>query len=179
MGTVKSQALVKWFDRNFDLDIDNYRYEDSLTRLAYFPVILKQLLENCRKSIATVKVVGKWSIHKNIGHLILLEKLWSSRFQDIKGGNQNMSSADLNNFATDQASFNKYPLNNLTKSLVHERGQTIALLQNMNEEDFLKTSIHPRLNRPMSILELMHFVSEHDTNHMRSMLFIIANTENN
>lgn len=90
-----------------------------------------------------------------------------------------MSSADLNNFATDQASFNKYPLNNLTKSLVHERDQTIALLQNMNEEDFLKTSIHPRLNRPMSILELMHFVSEHDTNHMRSMLFIIANTENN
>jgi uncharacterized damage-inducible protein DinB len=179
MGTVKSQALVKWFDRKFEPDVSNDHYEDILTRLAYFPAILNQSLDNYPESIATVKTGGKWSIHENIGHLILLEKLWRSRFQDIKGGNQNLSSADLNNSATDQASFNKYPLNKLTKSLAHERRQTIALLQNMDEEDFLKTSIHPRLNRPMSIVELMHFVSEHDTHHMQSILFIIANTENN
>ena len=85
MGTVKSQALVKWFDRKFEPDVSNDHYEDILTRLAYFPAILNQSLDNYPESIATVKTGGKWSIHENIGHLILLEKLWRSRFQEIKG----------------------------------------------------------------------------------------------
>ncbi|MBO9676297.1 MAG: DinB family protein [Sphingobacteriaceae bacterium] len=172
----ESKPFGKWFDRKFDTNIDIVQFEDVLNRMEHFPAALNQLLETCPKKITTIKTDGKWSVNENVGHLILLEDLWRRRFQDIKDGKQDMSPADLNNTATDQANFNELALDELIKSLRDERAKTIALLQGISKEDLLKKSIHPRLNQPMNIVDLMYFVAGHDEHHMTTIQSIIDNT---
>jgi len=173
---IEPKPFVKWFDRKFDTNIDIEQFEDALSRMEHFPAVLNQLLETCPKKVTTIKTDGKWSVNENVGHLILLEDLWRKRFQDIKDGKHDMSPADLNNTATDQAFFNKSVLDELTKNLIDERAKTIALLQGISKEDLLKKSIHPRLNQPMNIVDLMYFVAGHDEHHMSTIQSIIENT---
>ena len=62
----------------------------------------------------------------------------------------------------------------LIKDLVSEREKTIVMLQKLSEEDLLKTSMHPRLQQPMNIIDLMHFVAEHDLHHLHTIKSIIG-----
>ncbi|QNR84365.1 DinB family protein [Pedobacter riviphilus] len=174
---IEPKPFVKWFDRKFDTNIDIVQFEDVLSRMEHFPAVLNQLLETYPKKITTIKTGAKWSVNENVGHLILLEDLWRRRFQDIKDGKPDMSPADLNNTATDQASFNEQVLNELTKSLSDERAKTIVLLKGISKEDLLKKSTHPRLNQPMNIVDFMYFVAGHDEHHMAAMRSIIENLE--
>ncbi|MCK4414213.1 MAG: hypothetical protein KAY32_11760 [Candidatus Eisenbacteria sp.] len=36
----------------------------------------------------------------------------------------------------------------------------------MNDQDIARTAIHPRLNQPMRVLDLMIFAAEHDDHHL-------------
>ncbi|WP_153398772.1 DinB family protein [Chryseobacterium vaccae] len=177
MKEVKSQSFVRWFDRQFDSNTGAEHFDEFLKRLEHFPTVLKKLLKSCPIEVSTCKMGGKWSVNEHIGHLILLEDLWRIRFRDIKEGKPDMSPADLNNTAIDESSFNNMLVEELIKNLASERHKTIAMLQKMSEEDLLKTSIHPRLQQPMTIIDLMHFVAEHDLHHLHAIQSIIGSME--
>lgn len=178
MKEVKSQSFVRWFDRQFDSNTGSEYFNEFLQQLDHFPAVLNKLLKSCPIEVSTRKMGDKWSVNENIGHLILLEDLWRIRFRDIKEGKPDMSPADLNNTATDESSFNNMLFEELIKNLVSERHKTIAMLQKMSEEDFLKTSMHPRLHQPMNIIDLMYFVAEHDLHHLYTIQSIIGSMEN-
>ncbi len=178
MKEVKSQSFVRWFDRQFDSNTGSEYFDEFLKLLEDFPAVLKEVLKNCPIEVSTHKMGDKWSVNENIGHLIFLEDLWRIRFRDIMEGKPDMSPADLNNTATDQSSFNKMLVEELIKDLVSEREKTIVMLQKLSEEDLLKTSMHPRLQQPMNIIDLMHFVAEHDLHHLHAVQSIIGNMEN-
>ncbi|MCW8309963.1 DinB family protein [Sphingobacterium sp. InxBP1] len=173
MKEVKPQSFVRWFDRQFDSNTSSEYFDEFLKRLEHFPTVLKKLLKSCPAEVSTRKMGGKWSVNENIGHLILLEDLWRIRFRDIKEGKPDMSPADLNNTATDQSSFNNMPVEELIKHLVSEREKTIAMLRKLSGEELLKTSMHPRLQQPMNIIDLMHFVAEHDLHHVYAIQSIM------
>lgn len=177
MKKVKSQSFVRWFDRQFDSNTGSKYFDEFLKRLEHFPAVLNELLKSCPIEVSTRKIEDKWSVNENIGHLILLEDLWRIRFRDIKEGKPDISPADLNNTATDESSFNNMLVEKLIKSLVSERNKTIAMLQKLSEEDLLKASIHPRLQQPMNIIDLMHFVAEHDLHHLHAIQSIIGSME--
>jgi len=177
MKEVKSQSFVRWFDRQFDSNTGSEYFDKFLQRLEHFPVVLYQLLKSCPKEVSTLKKGNKWSVNENIGHLILLEGLWRIRFRDIKEGKPDMSPADLNNTATDQSSFNKMLVEELAEGLKNVRAGTITMLQTLSEKDLLKTSMHPRLHQPMNIIDLMHFVAEHDLHHLNAIQSIIGRME--
>jgi uncharacterized damage-inducible protein DinB len=115
----------------------------------------------------------KWTIKENIGHLQLLEPLWQIRFKEIKNGISEMSPADLSNIATDEMNFNTFSLPELINTFAGQRTKTIAFLGDLQENDFTKRSAHPRLQRPMRIIDLMYFVAEHDQHHLNAILSII------
>ncbi|WP_343539257.1 DinB family protein [Sphingobacterium thalpophilum] len=173
MKEEKPQSFVRWFDRQFDSNTSSEYFDEFLKRLEHFPTVLNKLLKSCPVEVSTRKMGDKWSVNENIGHLILLENLWRIRFRDIKEGKPDMSPADLNNTATDQSSFNNMLVEELIKNLVGERDKTIAMLQKLSEEDLLKTSMHPRLQQPMNIIDLMHFVVEHDLHHLYTIQSIM------
>ncbi|WP_104381290.1 DinB family protein [Sphingobacterium sp. HMA12] len=121
MKKVKPQLFVRWFDRQFDSNTGSEYFDEFLKRLEHFPALLKKLLKNCPTEVSTRKMGGKWSVNENLGHLILLEDLWRTRFRDIREEKSDMSPADLNNTATDQSSFNNMLIDELIKNLVSER----------------------------------------------------------
>lgn len=171
---IKSQPASQWFDRKFDLGLGIEQFDGLLDRLAQFPAVLKQAPDVCPDAVTTIKPDGKWSVNEHVGHLFLLESLWRKRFQDIKDYLEKMSPADLNNTATDKSSFNESQVKYLLERFHAEREKTVLLLQGLNSEDLSKQSIHPRLDRLMSITDLMYFVAEHDEHHLRAIQQIIG-----
>jgi len=170
---LKAETTGKWFDRKFDFNFGVERFEDLLSRLAEFPAMLKQKLDALPEELLTRHKAGKWSINENVGHLFSLEKLWRNRFREINEGKPQMSPADLTNAATQNASFNNYPVTELTACFDDERTKTIEFLKQLSSSDLIKSSVHPRLNQPMRMIDLMHFVAEHDQHHWNSIQAII------
>jgi uncharacterized damage-inducible protein DinB len=168
-STIKSQPAMQWFERKFDLGLGIEQFDGLLDRLAQFPAVLRQALDVCPDAVMAIKPDGKWSVNEHVGHLFLLESLWRKRFQDIKDGLERMSPADLNNTATDEASFNDSQVRDLIERFHAEREKTGLLLQSFSPEDLSKKSIHPRLDRPMTMIDLMYFVAEHDEHHRRAI----------
>src|SRR5690606_23765754 len=165
----------KWFDRDFNFDFGIEQYNNLLDRLENFPMILNQILDQIPEQFPTYNTEGKWSINQNIGHLFLLEIIWRARFQEINDGKKMMSPADLNNTATTRSSSNKLLITELIKCFWYERIKTIDFLKSLNSDDILKSSIHPRLNQPMRVIDLMYFVAEHDQHHLNTILEIMNN----
>lgn len=163
----------KWFDRTFDFDFGEDQYQPLLVRLENGPVQYSQAVSSIPEEVLHLKPDGKWSVKEHIGHLLVLEPLWLSRFKEISNGAVHMSPADLNNTATDEAFFNDLPLKILTDRFHMTRRETIHFLNSLSPEAFSKSSIHPRLQKPMRIIDLMYFVAEHDDHHLQAIHYII------
>ncbi len=157
----------KWFDREFNFDFGMDQYNHLFGRLQRAPIVYEEFLNIVPEDVRISKPYGKWSIKENIGHLIVLEPLWRMRFQDIQERKSELSPADLGNSLTNEMNFNRNPFQNLASTFSVERNKTLEYLNTLEQSDFSKTSIHPRLKRPMRIIDLMYFVSEHDQHHFK------------
>jgi hypothetical protein len=49
------------------------------------------------------------------------------------------------------------------------RRAILARLDRMNAAALSRTALHPRLQQPMSVVDLCFFVAEHDDHHLRTM----------
>src|SRR5690606_37247264 len=107
-----------------------------------------------------------------------LEPLWRKRFQDITERQSELSPADLSNSLTNEMNFNPQLLQNLLNTFSVERNKTLEYLMTLEQNDFSKTSIHPRLKRSMRIIDLMYFVSGHDQHHFKFLQDRCRNVDN-
>ncbi|HRP56993.1 GNAT family N-acetyltransferase [Agriterribacter sp.] len=164
---------VNWFDRKFDLSFGMELYGVLLERLQSAPKMFIQINETLPEEVGVFRYKNKWTIKENIGHLTLLEPLWQKRFEEIKKSIYEMSPADVSNRATDKMNFNTFSLRELLSAFTGQRAKTINLLNSLQESDLTKRSIHPRLQQPMRIVDLMYFVAEHDQHHLNAVLNII------
>jgi hypothetical protein len=48
----------------------------------------------------------------------------------------------------------------------NERKRMIEVIYPFDEEILGKTSLHPRLNKPMRLVDSLYFVAEHDDHHL-------------
>lgn len=160
---------IRWFDRHFDFNLEMDKFSGLVQDLAYCSYRLSDLTYNLSEAVLNFKPIEKWSIKEHIGHLQLLEKLWQRRLLDIKENKTRMSIADLNNVATDDAHFNKYPVNKLIKAFMIGRNKTVMIVESFEKTDYINNSIHPRFKKPMRMIDLIYFVSEHDKHHILSI----------
>lgn len=171
----------KWFDKKFNFNFGTEQFSILKERLRNAPRIFKETVATSSEAVLIFQQDGKWSIKENIGHLLILEPLWLKRFIEIKNGSEKMSPADLNNTATDNANFNNQPLSIPLEKFILEREKTLEFLDTLKPEDLTNASLHPRLHKPMRILDLMYFVAEHDDHHLITIKNSIKtfNYENN
>ena len=156
----------KWFDRKFDLSFSTDKYTAVYKQLEQAPDRLKNIIISLPEDTLVRKPDGKWSIKEHTGHLSVLEPVWRIRFQDILESKPVLTPADLDNKATTEAGFNKNAVTALLERFVEERKATLLLLNNIDVLDGSRTSMHPRLQQPMRIIDLAYFVAEHDDHHM-------------
>lgn len=168
---------IKWFDRKFDFNFGMEQFSDLLERLEKSASKFIEITSEISNEDLNFKPDGTWSIKEHIGHLYILEPLWQKRFLEIKENKKEMSPADLNNSATDNALFNQYNIEKIIDNFWQERNNTIQIINSFSELDFLNSSYHPRLQQPMRMIDLMYFVAEHDTHHLKNIQNIITSLQ--
>jgi uncharacterized damage-inducible protein DinB len=156
----------KWFDRKFDFRFGPGEYTIIYQRLQQAPDTLAHLLLDKPDHLLSHQPGGKWSVKEHTGHLVILESLWRTRIHDIMEKKPVLTPADLDNKSTSEALFNKYPITELLQGFLEERRITLSLLDSLNATDQDHTSMHPRLQQPMRMIDVMYFTAEHDNHHI-------------
>jgi uncharacterized damage-inducible protein DinB len=160
-----------WFERKFPSIEDNGIYPSILERLEGTPARLTQKMKRMESDL-TQSIEGKWSIKKEIGHLIDLEYLWNERAKQIVSGQGQLLVADLTNQKTHQAKHDEKSVRSLIMNFRKKRSELMKTLMNIEAEDLEKAAIHPRLGTPMRLIDLAFFVAEHDDHHLAQITFL-------
>jgi uncharacterized damage-inducible protein DinB len=160
-----------WFERKFPPIEDNGIFPSILERLEGTTARLSNKIKSVNTNL-TLSKVGKWSIKKEIGHLIDLEPLWHERAKQILRGEGNLLIADLSNQKTHQADHDAQSTPELIKAFKKQRQLLMVTLQNITESDLEKSALHPRLGTPMRLIDLAFFVAEHDDHHLAQITFL-------
>ena len=168
-------ASPKWFERKFDLSFGPDRYASIYEQLKGAPERVRLAVANLPEHVMMDKPGGKWSIKEHMGHLSIMEPLWRIRFQDIRDGEPVLTTADLSNTATTEAGFNALSVDELLMRFVEERKKSLQLLESMDVYNEERTSLHPRLQLPMRVIDLAYFVAEHDDHHVAAICGIRGN----
>ncbi len=155
-----------WFERQFNFDLPAWMYPNILERLRGTPARLEELTAGLSPEIRTHRTGEEWSLQENAGHLWDMEALWAGRLDDFINGVETLRVADLSNRKTYEANHNANPLENILSSFRRERTVFLARLDSLDESTILRTALHPRLQQPMSIIDHVYFVAEHDDHHL-------------
>jgi uncharacterized damage-inducible protein DinB len=89
--------------------------------------------------------------------------------QDFQQSNPMLTVADLNNQKTREAGHNENTLEKLVEQFTMERQKILETAYGFDEEMLLRTSVHPRLNQPMRLIDALYFVAEHDDHHISAI----------
>jgi uncharacterized damage-inducible protein DinB len=159
----------RWFDRTFELGLTPGLAPELLDRLGRTPQRLADAVRDLPPDVLTRKPKGKWSIQENAGHLLDLESLWDQRLDDYDAGTRELHPADLENRKTHEAAHNDRVLSEILAEFASVRGQIVDRLARMSSVELGRTALHPRLQQPMSVVDLCFFVAEHDDHHLRTI----------
>jgi len=89
--------------------------------------------------------------------------------QDFQQNKAVLTAADLNNQKTKEARHNEKTLERLLEQFTVERQKMLETVYGFDEELLSRTSVHPRLNQPMRLIDSLYFVAEHDDHHISAM----------
>lgn len=162
---------TEWFDRHFPVIEDSGLLPGIIERLEGTPTRLRNKIGRVSASL-TAHEAGKWSIKKEIGHLIDLEPLWLERALQITRGEADLIKADLTNRKTHETDHDSQNINDLIGRFENDREKLVSLLRNADDNDLVKAAVHPRLGTPMKLVDLAYFVAEHDDHHLAQITLL-------
>jgi uncharacterized damage-inducible protein DinB len=156
----------KWFDRTFELGLPADAASEILDRLRSTPDRLAAAVEGLSREILTKRRDNKWSIQENAGHLFDLESLWDQRLDDYARGAKTLHPTDLENRKTHEANHNARPISEILSAFRNARLAIVEKIARMTPTELSRTALHPRLQQPMTVVDLCYFVAEHDDHHL-------------
>lgn len=157
---------IKWFDRQFSFDLPVWMYPNIVERVRGTPARAEDLVHALPQEILTRCDSGKWSIQEHVGHLLDLEPLGMRRLDEFSAGRASLSSADLENRKTWEANHNARAIAEILAALRSARSKFVQRLESFDEIFIQRTSIHPRLQKPIRVLDVAFFIAEHDDHHL-------------
>jgi uncharacterized damage-inducible protein DinB len=163
---------TKWFDRVFPPQQDVGIFPCIMERLEGTAVRLTNKIEPIKED-SLISTNGKWSIKKEIGHLIDLEPLWLARTLQIIDNQKDLKTTDLANTKTHETNHDARDFTDLIQEFKQHRDKLMSVLRDVTEADLEKAAVHPRLGTPMKIIDLAYFVAEHDDHHLAQMTELI------
>ena len=137
-----------------------------IERVRGTPARLEELLAGLPSETLTAQVEGRWSMQENAGHLLDLESLVSQRIDEYLAGNSALHAADMSNRKTYDASHNDVSVDTILKAFRAARLEIVSRLESFDAEIFARSALHPRLNVPMRLVDMLFFQAEHDDYHL-------------
>ncbi|MEP5611718.1 MAG: DinB family protein [Cyclobacteriaceae bacterium] len=164
---------TKWVERSFDFDFPEGILSSILERLRGTEHRMRVMTRNLSELETSARTNDKWSVKEQIGHLVDLEDLHISRLEQMIARKPELTAADMANRMTEQASHNEKSIESLIEDFATKRKVFIDLLDSMDDETQLFSSLHPRLNVKMRPIDVAFFTAEHDDHHLASVREII------
>jgi hypothetical protein len=159
-------SRIKWSDRRFNFDFPSGIYPEMIERIRGTPARLEDLLAGLSRQALTAQVDGRWSMQENAGHLLDLESLVSQRIDEYVAANSTLHAADMSNRKTHDANHNDVPADSILKAFRTARHDIVDRLETFDAEIFERSALHPRLNVPMRLVDMIFFQAEHDDYHL-------------
>lgn len=167
-------ARRRWFDRRFTLGLPPEAFPDVRERVRGTPARLEERVRGLSRDVLVRQLDGAWSVQENVGHLVDLEPLWAGRLDELLAGAVALRPADLQNRATHEANHNARALAELLVAFRKAREATSARLDALPAAALSRAALHPRLEQPMTVVDLFFFVAEHDDHHLARITEILA-----
>ena len=156
---------TQWIKREFNFDFPVGLFPVIFSRLEGSIFRLQSILLNADDEACGHNANG-WSVKEHIGHLYDLEELWWKRLEDFRRNKTVLTAADMSNAKTTEAAHNKKSLEQLLQLFTAERQRTLETIYQFDHLMLSKTALHPRLNKPMRLVDSLFFVAEHDDHHI-------------
>lgn len=159
-------SRIKWTDRRFSFDFPAGIYPEMIERIRGTPARLEDLFAGLPSETLTAQVDGRWSMQENAGHLLDLESLVSQRIDEYLAGNSALHAADMSNRKTYDAHHNEVAADSILSAFRTARHEIVNRLETLDAEIFGRSALHPRLNVPMRLVDMLFFQAEHDDYHL-------------
>ena len=157
---------IKWTDRRFNFDFPVGIYPEMIERIRGTPARLEELFAGLPSETLTAQIDGRWSMQENAGHLLDLESLVSQRIDEYLAGNSALHAADMSNRRTYDAHHNEVAADSILKAFRTARHDIVNRLETFDAGIFERSALHPRLNVPMRLVDMLFFQAEHDDYHL-------------
>jgi uncharacterized damage-inducible protein DinB len=159
-------SVPLWFERKFDFSFPATLYPNLCMRLRGTPARLEEIVRTCPRHLLTKKPGDKWSAQEHAGHLLDLEPLWTARVDDFVAGRAELTVADLANRKTQEANHNERPLDQILGEFRQARSRLVNRAGKFDPALSDRAIPHPRLKKPMRLVDHLYFVAEHDDHHL-------------
>ena len=164
----------RWTERRFTFDLPLPHAVLVLERVRGTPARVEEKVRALTPEVLRRKPGASWSIQEHLGHLIDLDVLHAGRLDDFLAGVAALRAADMTNRRTEEARHNERPLPELLAEFRRERAAFVARLEAWAPEAWGRTALHPRLQTPMRVIDMVQFVAEHDDHHLAWMTELTA-----
>lgn len=156
----------RWFDRQFEFTFPTELYPNFCIRLQGTPARMEEMVRGCSPDLLVRKPQEKWSAQEHAGHLLDLESLWMRRVDDFLAGGTELTAVDLKNRKTDEANHNARALEGILAEFRKARFKLVGRIETVEPALFARAMLHPRLKKPMRLVDHLYFVAEHDDHHL-------------
>jgi uncharacterized damage-inducible protein DinB len=165
---------LPWLQYRWSFDFSAAMLPAIVTRLAGTPARLEEMLRGAPEAIRQRPASGGWSIQEHAGHLVAVETLWQVRLDEYMAGAATLTAADMSNRRTETADWNSRPLAEVLAAFRSVRTALVERLSALTLADAERVAHHPRLDRPMRLVDLCFFGAEHDDHHLATIAARLA-----
>ena len=158
--------VFPWIERSFHFDFPKWMYPNLVERVRGGPARAEDAVRNVPFSLMTERQGASWSIQENIGHLLDIEPLMLGRLDDFENRLPQLRAWEETNSSTWEANHNARPLQELLTGFRSARSRLVERLDSLDDSLIEQVAFHPRLKRPMRVIDLVYFIAEHDDYHL-------------
>ena len=157
---------VPWPERKFNFDFPADLFPELTERVCGTPARAEEIVRSIPPEILTKRDGDTWSIQENIGHLGDVESLFTGRLDDYDAGVDTLRAADMTNRRSHEANHNARRIEDVLAEFRSLREALVARVESLRPEDFARVAMHPRLQKPMRVTDMLLFHAEHDDYHL-------------
>ena len=157
---------LKWTARTFQFTFPVEVYPEMIERVRGTPARLEDRVQSIAPDVLAKRDGERWSIQENAGHLLDLESLFRQRLDEYLAGAETLHAADMSNRKTYDADHNQASMQTILCNFRGQRSGLVSRLDSLPPETFAAVALHPRLNVPMRLVDMLFFQAEHDDYHL-------------
>ncbi|TMI81772.1 MAG: DinB family protein [Bacteroidetes bacterium] len=149
-----------WTERKFEFNLPVGVFPVIVERLRGAPIRLQAMLRDVTNETLNQRPGDKWSVLEQVNHLCNCEEIWLGRVNDILARKEVFERRTLN------AELQSEDIEVLLRNFSVVRSKLIALVENMDEPTASLTINHPRLQKPIRLMDALFSTAEHDDHHL-------------